>query len=70
MKNLLSNLFTRKQDSPPAIEHVTLNQPPSFDMKAFVSWCKELGVSTRVSKNQEVVVRMGQKEKIVQLHKF
>lgn len=68
MKNLF-NLFTRKQNPAPIVEHVTLNQP-SFDMKAFASWCKELGVSSRVSKNQEFVVRMGQKEKIVQLHKF
>ena len=69
MKNLLSNLFKRKQDDVSVVEHVTSNQP-NLDMAAFSRWCKELGVSSRVSKNSEFVVRMGEKQKIVQLHQF
>lgn len=69
MKNLLSNLFTRKQDLAQTTEHVQINQP-SLDMAAFSRWCAELGVSSRVSKNREFVVQMGEKQKIVQLHQF
>lgn len=69
MKNLLSTLFKRKQHTAPATEHIQINQP-SLDMKAFSRWCVELGVSSRVSKNREFVVQMGEKQKIVQLHQF
>ena len=60
-------MFNRKQDVVQTTEHVQVNQPP-LDMAAFSRWCAELGVSSRVNKETEFVVRMGEKKKIVQLH--
>lgn len=69
MKQLFLSLFGHKEDNTPVVQHVQTNKKP-LDMEAFSSWCKELGVSSRVSKNTEFVVRMGQKQKIVQLNTF
>ena len=53
----------------PQPAHVTKAQV-AIDMKAFESWCTELGVSRMIPKTGEFIVRMGDRTKIVTLNRF